>query len=74
MFNLHNEHAKVGGLPRQGLHDSLAECCAGGVRIVAGDMNMACWGLVPELADRGVELHPIANHAEWNISLEQWQW
>ena len=41
---------------------------------MAGDTNMAVWGFIPELAASGVELHLIALHAEWNISLDQWQW
>ena len=35
---------------------------------------MAFWGLIPDLADRGVELHLIANPGEWNMSLDRWQW
>ncbi len=35
---------------------------------------MAFWGLITEMADRGVELRLIANHGEWNIALERWQW
>jgi hypothetical protein len=65
---------KKDGEPRKGLYDCLAECCAGGCRILAGDMNMAFWGLIPELSDRGVEVRLIAHHAEWNIALERWQW
>ena len=41
VFQLHNTHAKVDGEPRRSLYASLAECCAGGCRIIAGDMNMA---------------------------------
>ena len=74
VFHLHNNHAKKDGEPRKGLYDCLAECCAGGCRILAGDMNMAFWGLIPELSDRGVEVRLIAHHAEWNIALERWQW
>ena len=35
---------------------------------------MAFYGLIPEMADRGVELRLIANHGKWNIAQEQWQW
>ena len=41
VFQLHNTHAKVDGEPRRSLYASLAECCAGGCRIIAGDMIMA---------------------------------
>ena len=64
VFHLHNNHAKKDGEPRKGLYDCLAECCAGGCRILAGDMTMALWGLIPELSDRGVEVRLIAHHAE----------
>jgi hypothetical protein len=73
VFHLHNDHAQVDGLPRQGLYNALAECCAGGVRIIAGDMNMAFWGLIPEFAARGEELHRMAKPAERNITTDQWQ-
>ena len=71
VFHEHNTHAKVNGEPRRGLYDSLAECCAGGCRIIAGDMNMAFWGLIREMADRGMELRLVANHGERNIGLER---
>ena len=74
VFHLHSEHAQVDGAPRRGLYDNLAECCAGSIRIVASNMNMAFRGLIPELAARGVELHRIANHGEWNINSDKWQW
>ena len=35
---------------------------------------MAFCGLITDMADRGVELRLIANHGEWNIALERWQW
>ena len=71
VFHLHNDHAQRNGEPRQGLYKSLVECCPGGVRILAGDLDMAFWGLIPEMAERGVELHLIANHAEWNMLEDQ---
>ena len=69
---------------RQTHHNDLAECCAGGCRIIAGDMNVAFWSLFPEMADRGVDVRLIAiqgewniaraNHGERNIALELGQW
>ena len=74
VFHLHNEHAKVNGEPRKGMYNTLAECCAGGVRIMAGDLNMGFWGFIDEMAARGVEVRLIANHGEWNIYKDVWQW
>ena len=74
VFHLHNEHAKVNGEPREGMNNTLAECCAGGVRIMAGDLNMGFWGFIDEMAARGVEVRLIANHGEWNIYKGIWQW
>ena len=69
----HSDHtqAKFKGEPLRGRYDSLSEGCAGGCRIIAGDMNMAFWGLIQEMAERGVELRLVANHGEWNIGLER---
>ena len=39
VFHLHNDHAQRNGSPRQGLYKALVDCCAGGVRLVAGDMK-----------------------------------
>ena len=64
VVHLHNDHAQNNGAPRQGFYKALADCCAGGVRMVAGDMNMAFWGLSPEVAALGLELRLIANHGE----------
>ena len=74
VFHLHNEHAKVNGEPRKGMYNTLAECCAGGVRIMAGDLNMGFWGFIDEMAARGVEVRLIANHGEWNIYKDVWHW
>jgi hypothetical protein len=73
-FPLHNNHAKVNRQPRKGLLNKLAECCAGDCRIIAGDTDMTCWGLIPEMADIGLELRMIPHKGEWNIAQDLWQW
>jgi hypothetical protein len=73
-FPLHNNHAKVNRQPRKGLLNKLAECCAGDCRIIAGDTDMTCWGLIPEMADIGLELRMIPHNGEWNIAQDLWQW
>ena len=53
--HLHNEPAKTAGARRRQFFDELADCCAGGSRILGLDANMALFGVVQELFDRGVD-------------------
>ncbi|MCP4240796.1 MAG: hypothetical protein GY772_09580, partial [bacterium] len=47
--HLHNETAKKDNNERRRFFDNVAACCAGGTRILGLDLNMALFGLVPEL-------------------------
>ena len=44
------------------------------MRFIGGDMNMGLWGVIPELARRGVELHLCAVHAGWPGPERKWCW
>ena len=61
--HLHNTHAKISCGSRTSFLEHLAALCVGGLRFIGGDMNMALWGVIIELARRGVELHLCAVHA-----------
>ncbi|MCP4244986.1 MAG: hypothetical protein GY772_30975, partial [bacterium] len=63
--HLHNETAKKDNNERRRFFDAVAECCAGGARILGMDLNMALFGLVPEMAKRHVGVTLISHHYEW---------
>ena len=65
--HIHNDTAKTKGVARTRFFDELAECCAGGTRLVGLDANMALFAVVPELFDRGVDATLIAHHQEFGI-------
>ena len=66
-------HCCVGGT-RTSFWEHLAALCVGGVRFSGGGMSMGLWGVIPELARRGVELHLCAVHAEWSGPEREWCW
>ena len=55
-------------------YDHLAELCVGGARIVGLDANMALFGIIPEMKDRGVDMHLGAVHAEYAPDQLTWKW
>ena len=64
--HLHNDAAKKKDVKqRRQFFDELAECCAGGTRIVGLDANMALLGVVQELFERNVDATLIARHQEF---------
>ena len=63
--HLHNELAKVPKSPHlKDFWDRLAHLCVGGGRVIGMDANMAVFGVMPELAKRGVGLTLLAHHME----------
>ena len=62
--HLHNTDAKKNGTARKAFFDKFAELCAGGVRLLAADLNLAMFGLVPEMTKRGVGCTLSAYHME----------
>ena len=52
----------------------MAELCVGGARIVGLDANMALFGAIPEMKERGVDMHLCAVHAEYKPIQRTWKW
>lgn len=74
VFHLHHEHAKENGQHRKSFYEKLTEYCAGGTRLIAGDANLAVFGMVPEMRKRGVQLTLAAVHSEYDEFIGKWKW
>ena len=55
--HLHNELANIPNSPKcNEFWNKLADFCAGGGRVIGMDANMSMFGVIPEMARRGVDL------------------
>ena len=63
--HLHRHAAQPEGKDRADVWDQLAVICVGGTRIVGLDANMAVFGVVDEMAKRGIDAHLCSIHAEY---------
>ena len=63
--HLHNELAKKkDAFELKKFWNKLADLCAGGGRLIGADMNMAMFGVLPEMHKRGVGISLLAHHYE----------
>ena len=72
--HLHREAAKKNCDTRKRFFDELARLCVGGARLFGADANMAVFGILPEMAQRGVEMHLCCIHAEYSPPAGAWKW